>query len=310
MYTLSNPGTFTVGANTFTAPEGAQLQPNTAYFMLLEYAHGSGEFRVARTSSTAEDSAATGWSIENTRVQGAPGNWSSGLTRPHLITVNGSPRPDAPTITQIEFTSNAGVDDTYGIEDGVEITVTFSTQITVDGTPQLTLNVGTGTKTLNCAAHATALTNLVCSYAVAENDAADTDGISIGANSLALNGATISYQESSVSADLDHAGVPSNPGHKVNGDPTAPTITGITITSTPSFSSDTYGEGEAIEISVTFSLPVWSEGDTAPSVFIPMLGRTRAACRKRNANPSVSTHDQDKRSGHKRDLDRHQLPRE
>ena len=171
VYTLTNPATFAVGTNTFSAPAGAQLDANTFYFVVVEYSQTGIDFKVGRTASHAEDSAAAGWSIDDMRIQGVPGTWGSSSSNPLLITVNGSPVPDAPSIIQIEFTSNPGVDDTYGIEDDVEVTVTFSTQITVDGTPQLTLNVGTGTKTLDCAAHATALTNLVCSYEVAENDA-------------------------------------------------------------------------------------------------------------------------------------------
>ena len=100
----------------------------------------------------------------------------------------------------------------------------------------------------------------MCSYKVAESDAADTDGISIGANSLTLNDATITYRGGTTSADLDHAGVPSKPGHKVNGDPTVPTITNIVFTSSPSFSSDTYGEDEMVEFSLIFSHVVWVTG--------------------------------------------------
>ena len=99
----------------------------------------------------------------------------------------------------------------------------------------------------------------MCSYEIAENDA-DTDGISIGANSLTLNGATITYRGTTVSAELDHVGVPSNPAHKVNGDPTVPTITNIVFTSSPSFSSDTYGEDEMVEFSLIFSHVVWVTG--------------------------------------------------
>ena len=55
----------------------------------------------------------------------------------------------------------------------------------------------------------------------------------------------------------------------MNGDPTVPTITGVAFTSTPSYSSDTYGLGESIEISVTFSLPVWATGSVLASIRMP-----------------------------------------
>ena len=180
----------------------------------------------------------------------------------YLITINGNPRPPQPKVTMIEVTSSAGIDDTYGIGDEIEVTVTFNEDITVDtssGTPELALDVGGTAKGAECAADGTALDTLVCTYEVAENDA-DTDGISIGANSLTLEGGAITYRGGTTPARLTHAAVPSNPEHKVNGDPTVPTITNIVFTSSPSFSSDTYGEDEMVEFSLIFSHVVWITG--------------------------------------------------
>ena len=46
----------------------------------------------------------------------------------------------------------------------------------------------------------------------------------------------------------------------MNGDPTVPTITNVVFTSSPSFSSDTYGEDEMVEFSLIFSHVVWVTG--------------------------------------------------
>ena len=247
--------------NTFTAPQGTILAPETKYFVFIEGTSSPASLRP--TSGNGEDTnSADGWSIADSRRfrttdGGAWRNDSSALR----LTVRGT-LIMPPTITELEVTSDPGIDETYGIGHTASVTIRFSEQVSVDssgGTPQLMLNIGESTEPAACAAHETDLDTLVCSYEIAENDA-DTDGISIGANSLTLNGATITYRGTTVSAELDHVGVPSNPGHKVNGDPTVPTITNVVFTSSPSFSSDTYGEDEMVEFSLIFSHVVWVTG--------------------------------------------------
>ena len=263
LHTLTSPGTLTTGANTFTAPAGASLEARTSYFVVVTYGAAGASCRVSSTFSGNEGTAASGWSIANERHWrgGMPPTWNT-HSEVHLITINGNPRPPQPKVTLIEVTSSAGIDDTYGIGDEIEVTVTFNEDITVDtssGTPELALDVGGTAKGAECAADGTALDTLVCTYEVAENDA-DTDGISIGANSLTLEGGAITYRGGTTPARLTHAAVPSNPGHKVNGDPTVPTITNVEFTSSPSFSSDTYGEDEMVEFSLIFSHVVWITG--------------------------------------------------
>ena len=271
LHTLATPATITTGANTFTAPSAAFLASNTTYFVVVEYSGTGTQFKLSQTTSDIEGSKATGWSIANERLWTNDNtNWPS-QDNAHLITVNGSNAPAEATITAIQITSDPGEDDTYGIGDDIDVTVTFDTDITLNtsgGDPELELNVGGTGKGAECAAHATALDSLVCSYEVEENDA-DANGISIGANNLTLEGGAITFGSGTRPANLDHEALPTNPGHKVNGDPTVPTITGVAFTSTPSYSSDTYGLGESIEISVTFSLPVWATGNVQASIRMP-----------------------------------------
>ena len=271
LYQLSNPATFATEANTFTAPAGTVLDPTSTYYVIIENSRSANDFRLTRTGSNDEDSAATGWTISDARALKTGSNAWANSSSALLITVNGTARGPEPTITAMSVTSDPGQDDTYGINDDMDVTVTFSENITLDtmgGTPELDLTVGGSAKGGACAAHATALDSLVCTYQVATNDG-DANGVSIAANSLTLEGGAITYRGGTRAANLTHPGLPSNSGHKVNGDPTVPTITGVTITSTPSFSSDTYGVGEAIEISVTFSLPVWVTGNPHASLWIP-----------------------------------------
>ena len=48
----------------------------------------------------------------------------------------------------------------------------------------------------------------------------------------------------------------------IEDDDTAPTISTVTVTSTPMLETDTYGAGETIEVSVTFSEAVTATSDT------------------------------------------------
>ena len=129
-------------------------------------------------------------------------------------------------ITSVALTSDPDDDDrdgddaTYAIGDTVQATVTFSADVTVTGAPQLTLDVGGTDRTAAYSSTDSTATQLVFTYTVAEGDA-DTDGIAIAANKLALNGGTI--LAGTVDATLTHAAVAAQSGHKVDG--VRPTLT-------------------------------------------------------------------------------------
>ena len=127
----------------------------------------------------------------------------------------------APTITEIRISSDPdddgreGNDETYRIDDIVEVTVTFDEAITVNtttGSPQLELDIGgTPVQALYSPIHG--LHEARFTYTVAEGDE-DTDGIAIGANKLSANGAIIT--SSGKNADLTH-NAQTAPGHNVDG---------------------------------------------------------------------------------------------
>ena len=144
LHTLTSPGTLTTGANTFTAPAGASLDAGTSYFVVVTYGAPGAECKVSSTFSGSEGTAASGWSIANERHYrgGMPPTWNT-YSGVYLIMINGNPRPPEPKLTTIEVTSSAGIDDSYGIRDEIEVTVTFNEDITVDtsnGTPELALD--------------------------------------------------------------------------------------------------------------------------------------------------------------------------
>ena len=123
--------------------------------------------------------------------------------------------PVAPTVTGIALTS-IPTNATYGISDEVEATVTFSAGVDITGTPQLELDFAGTPKPAACGA-ATNTTTMVCSYTVVMGDSAP-NGIAIAANKLTLNGGTITATGSTtITADLDHAAVAIDAGHKVDG---------------------------------------------------------------------------------------------
>ena len=85
-------------------------------------------------------------------------------------------------------------------------------------------------------------------YVVQEGDL-DSDGVAISANSIDLNGGFI-RDSAGNDAALTHSAVAASSSFIV--DAVAPTVSSIAITSDPG-DDDTYGTGEKIEVTVTFS---------------------------------------------------------
>ena len=119
-----------------------------------------------------------------------------------------------PEVSSVAFTSVPGSDNTYGIADAVEATVTFDAAVDITGFPALEMDFDGTAKAASCAT-GTNTTTMACSYTVAVNDSAP-NGVAIAANKL--TGGTITATGSTtVSADLDHAAVPIDANHKVDG---------------------------------------------------------------------------------------------
>ena len=159
----------------------------------------------------------------------------------------------APSIHTVEITSDSGLHKTYGPNSGyhtIEITVTFDELVEVTGrSSTLTIQVDPGQSGERSAMfdHKTG-SALVYEYTVADDDL-DTDGISIAANALKLNGDTITDRTNNA-ADVSNTTLGIQADHKVDG--VGPTATEVTINSMPPNDGDHYGVGEAIEVIVTF----------------------------------------------------------
>ena len=116
-----------------------------------------------------------------------------------------------PTVQTVRITSNAGSDQTYAMDDLIEVTVTFSETVVVTGTPRVTLKVGERDRSANYESVTGAV--VVFAYTVAVNDS-DTDGVSIEADSL--SGGTI-RDTARNNAVLTHSAVAADTGQKVDG---------------------------------------------------------------------------------------------
>ena len=155
-----------------------------------------------------------------------------------------------PTVSSVTITSDPGDDDTYGVGDTIEVTVTFSEAVdiprwrftengmTVTRMPRLELNIGGSAISAKTHERENITGAAIVFRYTVQYGAKDSNGISISANKLTLNGGTIrdangtSYSGGNP-ADLTHTAVDADSGHKV--DATGPpksadaTLYGLTL---------------------------------------------------------------------------------
>ena len=129
----------------------------------------------------------------------------------------------APTVSSVAFTSTpaSAQNNTYKLNDVMSVTATFSEAVTVTNTPQMDLTIGSTVRQANYQSGSTT-TLLEFQYTVADTDE-DTDGASVNENGLKLNGGSIRKTSTALNADLAHAALASQSGHKVDG--IAPALT-------------------------------------------------------------------------------------
>ena len=107
---------------------------------------------------------------------------------------------------------------TYKKGDAIHAKVTFSRDVVVTGTPQVTLTIGDDDKTATYTSGSGSM-DLVFEYKVAAGDT-DTDGVSIGANTLTLGKYKTIKDTAGVNATLTHAALDDQASHKVDMYPT------------------------------------------------------------------------------------------
>ena len=193
-----------VGATGATASD--YTAPGSVAFAATETAQ---TFTVAAVDDAADDDGETVTLAFDTRVLpsgmtvGSPATATVTLTDDDLVTA-------APSVRAVALTSDPGPDAIYALGDEIEATVRFDKSVTVTGTPQLGLTVGSGTRQMTHRGGGGEV--LTFAYTVAEDDS-DTDGVSIAADSLS---GTI-RDSANENAMLTHVAVEADAGHRVDG---------------------------------------------------------------------------------------------
>ena len=109
----------------------------------------------------------------------------------------------SPIIESVAITSDPGDDGGYGIGDMIEVGVTFDRDVSVSGTPQISLDIGADRRVISYSS--TDARQVLFSYTVVADDW-DDDGIEVVANSLMLNGSSIfAALDLATAAELDHS---------------------------------------------------------------------------------------------------------
>lgn len=178
------------GASVTVLPRSGASDPNEA---TVDLSVGSNELGVVVTAEDGNATVTYTISIERAEPE--------------------SPANTPPVILSIAITGDTGNHGTYGIDDDVKVTVTFSADVAVTGAPQMELDIGGVAKTAEY--ESARGSQAVFGYTVAEGDS-DTDGIAIGANELILNGGSISDAAGS-DADVSHAALLPQQAHRVDG---------------------------------------------------------------------------------------------
>ena len=123
-------------------------------------------------------------------------------------------RYTAPKITSISFSGYPSVGDTYELGEYIGLRLEFDKAVTVEGGPRVALDIGGRTRQ---ALFFRSDSSVHFRYAVQATDR-DADGISVVANSLALNGGRIrAVSDGAVDADLRHEAIASDARRRVDG---------------------------------------------------------------------------------------------
>ena len=121
----------------------------------------------------------------------------------------------APTVTSVEISTTAGDDDTYALGENIIITVRFSQNVTVTGTPTIKIDMDPADWGEKVVSKTSVIGDLVLFVHKVVEPNYSTQGIAVLANSLALNGGTI-RSSGGVDAVLTHTGKDHDPKHKVD----------------------------------------------------------------------------------------------
>ena len=172
---------------------------------------GSAVFLTLSSAVTdGESGLRVGYELGSNPIQDTAGNDADRLSNKSVTNKTGD--TTGPTVSTVRITSSAGSDRTYGVDDTIEVTVTFDETVVITGTPELTLNVGGRNRTAEYRSVSNRAVKFT--YRVVSDDG-DEDGVSIEANRLSRAGGTI-RDGAGNNATLDHTAVAASSSHKVD----------------------------------------------------------------------------------------------
>ena len=203
------------GYTRFTAPTiSTSLSASSNYFVVIDQFTGRNSLKT--TNSGAEDSGTiAGFSIADGLNHPVWGSWTtqrSSLPTDNLrIRLRGThvaAQVTAPTIEGAPTLSGAGSDGEWTSGETVQVTLTFSEEVSVDttgGTPSIGIELG-GTEARSATyASGSGTTDLVFSYTLTDADGSHSS-MEVPGDSLTLNGGTITSTSSGGDAALQHTG--------------------------------------------------------------------------------------------------------
>ena len=178
----------------------------------------------------------------------------------------------APTLQgSPSITSSPASGDTYVAGETITVQVSFDEPVIVSGEPRLPIMVGETLRSVVRYTSGGGSDMLTFSYTVLTGDM-DDDGVSVPAGALRLPGGATITDVNGLTAAVTYGALADQSGHKV--DAVAPSVESLAITSTPA-SGDAYLIEETIEVTVTFSEDVATEG--SPMLAITVGTGTRDA---------------------------------
>ena len=230
--------------------------------------------------------AANGLSLNGGTIKAAAADATdAALTHP---AVNSAHRVDggtvsAPAVRHVAFSGAPASGDTYGRGETITVEVVFSRTVTVTGSPQVALTVGSRSR---AASYVSGTQRLAFAYTVQADDR-DADGVSVAADAISLAGGSIAALDGTTAATLRHLPVAASRGRKVDGSRVRPpAVSGVAFSASPA-SGDTYELGETIAATVTFDKPVTVSG--SPVLALTVGSRTRQAAFSSSAATGVTT---------------------
>jgi VCBS repeat-containing protein len=236
---LGNAFSYTVPAGTFSDPDGTLTYTAT---------RGDGTalptwltFNAATRTFSGTPTSTIDFNIKVTASDGV-----SSISDTFLLAL-------APVATSVAITGTTGIQNNFlNAGDTITATVNFSELVNVTGTPQLTLNIG-GTLVKANYVSGSGTGALTFSYTILDGQT-DANGISVNANSLGLNGGTITDAAGN-NAVQDFAALTDNISYKV--DTTAPAVGTLTLTETGSSFTDGISQNGTITVGALEAGATW-----------------------------------------------------